>query len=242
MRSKTTRDRYYRSRDQSDFVTAQVCQALLRSSSQKFGHAHHAIDERTEELHPEPGLAKSARDYTIGLSEHVKSAAPRPGVAVPKFSPCWPAYTRKSDRYGTGRPARGGVAFTEDHTGHGPSVGTSFGTGGCSAGRMLNAITCPVGMCCSMWQWKSHVPGLSARNRSTAQLRRQRPITSRCSGLARFCEDLSFASSYGQPQYASYGNLVPGSPARAPLHTVCWAAVFGRKKHSNWAFEHQLSE
>mmetsp|Transcript_46587 Transcript_46587/g.120607 ORF Transcript_46587/g.120607 Transcript_46587/m.120607 type:complete len:247 (+) Transcript_46587:189-929(+) len=107
---------------------------------------------------------------------------------------------------------------------------------------MLKAIICPVGMCCSMWQWNSQVPGLSARKRRTAQLLRQRLTMSFCRVCVRFRVPTSLAASYGQPQYASKGNLVPGSPARAFGQCSGFATASGRKKHSKCALLHQDSE
>merc|ERR1719235_3095176 len=73
-----------------------------------------------------------------------------------------------------------------DQTGQEPSLGTSCGTGGCLLGSKLNAMICPVGMCCSIWQWKIHAPGFSTSKRMTAQLRRHKLIMSFSKGDSRF--------------------------------------------------------
>merc|ERR1719238_512065 len=98
------------------------------------------------------------------------------------------------------QPCRAG-AFLPDQIVHGPSVGTSDGIAGCFEGSKLNAITWPVGMCCSMWQWKIHVPGFSTLKRMTSQLLRKMLTMSFSMGSFKFCVLMSFAGSYGQPQY-----------------------------------------
>ena len=116
-------------------------------------------------------------------------------------------------------------------TGHGPSVGTLLGIGGCLDGRTFTAIIIPNGICCSMWQWNCQMPGKFAWNRKTAQLRCQIWKESLSSGALRFSVFLSSTGSYAHPK----------DPPGPCVIVVGPTAIFGRARiklfwHENMLF------